>query len=160
MGTVYPVTEEYDVPLMSARGYSSLSFLWGAAEYLRELEVPAYLYHFGDYDPSGQNAALKIEETLREMAPNAEIHFERVAVTPEQIHAWNLPTRPTKKSDTRSAKFGSDISVELDAIPAPMLRQLVRDCIERHISQEALEVMRAAEESERRNLMALAEDYE
>ena len=106
----------YDVPLMVARGYASLSFLHSAAEYIGDLDVPAYIYHFGDFDPSGVNAGEKIEQTLREMAPDAEIHFERIAVTPDQIAQWDLPTRPTKTTDSRSKGFG-DISVELDAIP-------------------------------------------
>jgi hypothetical protein len=60
-------------------------------------------------------AGEKIEETLREMAPEAEIHFERLAVNPGQIAAWRLPTRPSKTTDSRSKNFGST-SVELDAI--------------------------------------------
>lgn len=101
-GVLYPVTELYDVPLMVARGYASLSFLHSAAEHIAALDVPTYIYHLGDYDPSGVDAGENIERRLREMAPNAEIHFERLAVTPEQIVAWNLPTRPTKKTDTRA----------------------------------------------------------
>ena len=76
-GVVYPITSMFDVPLMVARGYASLSFQHSAAEHIDGLDVPTFIYHFGDYDPSGVNAAEKIEETLRELAPNAEIHFER-----------------------------------------------------------------------------------
>ena len=97
----------YDVPLMVARGYASLSFLHSAAEDINELDVPAFIYHLGDFDPSGVNAGEKIEETLRELAPDAEIIFERIAVTPEQIEEWGLPTRPTKASDSRAKGFGS-----------------------------------------------------
>ena len=111
-----PSRNAYDVPLMVARGYASLSFLHSAAEAINELYVPAYIYHLGDFDPSGVNAGEKIEETLRELAPDAEIIFERIAVTPEQIEEWSLPTRPTKASDSRAKTFGSAISVELDAI--------------------------------------------
>jgi hypothetical protein len=68
-GVIYPITDLYDVPLMVARGYASLSFLHSAAEAINKLEVPAYIYHLGDFDPSGVNAAQKIEETLRELAP-------------------------------------------------------------------------------------------
>jgi hypothetical protein len=147
-GVVYPVTSTFDVPLMVARGYASLSFLHDAAEYIGSLDVPAYIYHFGDFDPSGVNAGEKIEETLCEMAPDATIHFERVAVTPEQITEWNLPTRPTKTSDTRSKGFGAE-SVELDAIPPDDLRALVQETIEWHLPSEQYEVLKAAEESER-----------
>src|SRR4051795_4843576 len=89
------------VPLMVARGYASLSFLYTAAEYINTLTVPTFIYHLGDFDPSGVNAGEKIEQTLQELAPDAEIVFERIAVTPEQIADWDLPTRPTKTSDTR-----------------------------------------------------------
>jgi hypothetical protein len=50
---------------MVARGYSSLSFLHGAAEAINKLVLPAYIYHLADFDPSGVNAGKKIEETLQ-----------------------------------------------------------------------------------------------
>jgi hypothetical protein len=147
-GVIYPITSMYDVPLMVARGYASLSFLYSAAEYINELTVPAHIYHLGDFDPSGVNAGEKIEETLRELAPDAEICFERIAVTEEQIADWDLPTRPTKKSDTRSKAFG-DISVELDAIEPNQLRAIVQEAIEQHLPADQFEVLKAAEVSER-----------
>jgi hypothetical protein len=146
---IYPVTSMYDVPLMVARGYASLSFLHNAAEYIGTLDVPTYIYHLGDFDPSGVNAGEKIEETLRELAPNAVICFERIAVTSGQIETWDLPTRPTKASDTRARSFGSSLSVELDAIEPNNLRGLVQEAIEQHLPAEQFEILKAAEESER-----------
>jgi hypothetical protein len=148
-GVIYPITSMYDVPLMVARGYASLSFLYNAAEYINTLDVPAYIYHLGDFDPSGVNAGEKIEETLSELAPDAEIYFKRIAVTPEQIAEWDLPTRPTKASDTRAKAFGSNLSVELDAIEPNQLRALVQETIEEHLPPEQFEVLKAAEQSER-----------
>ncbi|SEE08998.1 hypothetical protein SAMN05519104_5178 [Rhizobiales bacterium GAS188] len=153
-GVVHPITSAYDVPLMSARGYASLSFLYGAADYIKNLQVPTYIYHFGDYDPSGVNAGEKIEQTLKEMAPDADITFERVAVNPEQIYAWDLPSRETKASDTRAKNFGGD-SVELDAIPPDTLRNLVEATIQRHLPVEQYKVLKAAEDSERQLIKGL-----
>jgi hypothetical protein len=153
-GVVLPITAAYDVPLMVARGYASLSFLHGAAEYISELEVPTYIYHLGDFDPSGINAGEKIEETLRELAPDADIEFERIAVTPEQIADWNLPTRPTKRTDSRAKNFG-DISVELDAIEPNMLRGLVEEVIQLHLAPDQLKILKIAEESERELIAGL-----
>jgi hypothetical protein len=82
------------------------------------------------------------------MAPAAEIHFERIAVTPEQIRHWRLPTRPTKLTDTRSKGFG-DISVELDAIEPAKLRRIVEVALEEHLPEQQFNVLKAAEESER-----------
>ncbi len=155
---VYDVTAEFDVPLMVSRGYASLSFLHEAAEAIAAEDRPAYIYHLGDYDPSGVNAAEKIEEDLRRFAPEAEIHFNRLAVLPHQIAAWDLPTRPTKTSDSRSKGFG-DISVELDAIDARLLRQIVRDALERHLPADQLAVLKVAEASERELLLAWAGDH-
>src|SRR5271170_2312168 len=88
------------------------------------------------------------------MAPDAEIHFERIAVTLEQIRDWDLPTRPTKASDSRSKGFG-DISVELDAIPPDRLRELVNTAIERHLPPHQLSVLKIAEAEERKLLHGL-----
>ena len=153
-GVIYPITSMYDVPLMVARGYASLSFLHGAAEAINALDVPAHIYHLGDFDPSGVDAGEKIEETLRELAPAAEIIFERIAVTREQIAGWSLPTRPTKEQDTRAKGFG-DISVEHDAIEPNRLRYLVQTAIERHLSPDRFEILKVAEQSEREGLARL-----
>jgi hypothetical protein len=147
-GTIYDVTAEHDVPLLVARGYSSITFLHSAAEAITASGKPAYVYHLGDWDPSGQDAADHIERKLRGYAPGLEIHFEKLAVTERQIAEWHLPTRPTKASDSRSRHWKGP-SVELDAIPPDRLRQLVRNAIERHISPERLAVIEVAEQSER-----------
>ena len=51
-----------------------------------------------------------------EFAPSAGVVFERLAVTPDQIHELGLPTRPTKASDSRAKGFDGG-SVEVDATP-------------------------------------------
>jgi hypothetical protein len=155
-GVLLEETKVYDVPLMVARGYSSISFIHSAAKTIEAKGKPAYIYHFGDLDPSGVDAARDIDVKLRRYAPNAEIHFERPAVTREQVERWNLPTRPTKKTDSRAKKFGSATSVELDAIPADKLRQLVRECIELHVDQHQMKILKVAEESERDFLRSVA----
>jgi hypothetical protein len=153
-GVVYPITEKFDVPLMVARGYASLSFLHEAAKYTASLEVPAYIYHLGDFDPSGQDAARAIEQTLCKMAPEAEIYFERLAVMREQIVVWDLPSRPTKTSDSRARGFGG-VSVELDAISPGRLRALVQVAIEDHLPPEQYAVLKIAEKNEQRLINGL-----
>jgi hypothetical protein len=157
-GVLMEETEIYDVPLMVARGYSSMSFLHSSAKAIEAKGKPAYIYHFGDLDPSGVDAARDIEAKLRRYAPNTEIHFERPAVTRQQADEWNLPSRPTKQTDTRAKKW-IGTSVELDAIPAARLRELVRECINRHVDQQQLDLLRVAEESERELLVRWARTY-
>jgi len=158
-GVLYPITAQYDVPLMVTRGYPSLSFLHSAAEGILDEDKPTFLYYIGDHDPSGVHIPQKVEADLREMAAGAEIHFERIAVNIEQIEAWNLPTRPTKKTDSRSKTFKGE-SVEADAIPPADLRALVEEAITQHIDKEVLNTTKVAEESERELLKAWAGQLE
>jgi hypothetical protein len=159
-GVLMPVTREYDVPLMVARGYSSETFAYNAAEAMRETGKPCYVYYAGDLDPSGWQMARSLEQKLAEFG--APVVFERLAVNPEQIQAWDLPTRPSKVSDTRCkaffAEFGNGTeSVELDAIHPDLLRSLVRDAIEQHIDHGGLETLRREEDAAREALQELAQ---
>jgi hypothetical protein len=154
-GVLYEVTAPWDVPLMVSRGYSSVTYLYTAAETIIAQNKPAYLYYFGDYDPSGVDIPRNVEARLRQFAPGAEIRFERVAVNFEQIEAMQLPTRPTKKTDSRSKAFEGE-SVEVDAIPPGALRQLAEQCIAQHVDQRQYEMMQTAEVEERKILEMFA----
>jgi hypothetical protein len=156
---VYPVTAEFDVPLMVARGFASESFLWETAQAIIADGKPAVIYQLGDHDPSGVSAWEHTRRRLAEFAPRVEFEFERLAITPEQIIEHRLPTRPTKQSDSRAKTFDGD-SVEVDALPSPVLRDLVRNAIEQWIDPEALRLTKVAEASEREVLTRIAEGWD
>jgi hypothetical protein len=156
-GVIEPITDKYDVPLMVARGYSSITFLHDSASKLPD-DRPSYVYHLGDFDPSGQHAAEKIEEDLQNFAPDSEMHFKRLAVTPEQIERWRLPTRPTKTSDSRAARFGSRVSVELDAIEPRRLRSLVEKAILKHMPKKKFDELIKQQERERADIQRLVDE--
>ena len=145
---VSDVTWKYDVPLMVARGFSSLSFLHSAAQQLKEIDVPAYIYHLGDSDRYGKDAANSIEADLRGFAPNTDITFERLAVTDKQIRQWRLPTRPPKRA-------GDPPAVEIDAISPDRLRTIVQRAIEHHLPANQFEKLKRAERKEQRTITGL-----
>ena len=155
-GVLWEATSEWDVPLMVTRGYPSLTFLHEASEAISDLEKPAYLYYFGDLDPSGMDISRHVEQSIYELAPYADVKFERVAVQRWQVHLWNLPTRPTKKTDTRAGNFTGE-SVEVDAIDPPKLRELVEDCVTQHIDKDTLLRNEATEQAERETTERLME---
>lgn len=159
-GVLAETTKKWDVPLWVNRGYSSITYLHnGAAEINRALDAgkTAFVYNFGDHDPSGVGAWEKLQEDLREWVEYpSRVRFERVAVVPEQIRSWDLPSRMTKKSDPRSKDFDGR-SVELDAIPPGELKGLVEQCVTRHISQRQLEKVRQIEQQEEETLKQFAE---
>lgn len=155
-GVIYDITERWDVPLYVTRGYPSLSYLYDAAEHLRGIDKPIYVYHFGDYDASGADAARAVRDGLREFG--AEFHFEQVAVTEWQIGVLGLQTRPAKRSDPRARGWGSE-AVELDAIPPDTLRRMVNDTIERHIDRDALAALEREQAAERESLEAVIDGF-
>ena len=186
-GVFVDVTGPWDVPLMVTRGYPSMSFLHSAAVAIFNRyfggegtgdakRQRTQIYYFGDHDPSGvdidrairkgigESLASLMEPDEREPTPEEEFDycadFERVAVTEAQIAALNLPTRPTKRNPKNQlAKKFEGRSVELDAIPAATLRAMARECIERHVDQHELRILRTAEAEERRLLMQMAATF-
>lgn len=157
-GVLFEVTAEYAAPLYVVKGFSSITYIFEAAEAIREREKPTYIYYLGDHDPSGIWIPRKIEQGLREHVPDAEIHFTKLAVTPEQIELWELPSRPTKRSDSRAKDFIGN-STELDAIPASTLKELVRTVIARHLDPERLAALRRTEALERSALYDLLDRF-
>ncbi len=147
-GVIARETEPYGVSLMVAKGYTSKTFAYEAAQEIEGRDKPVYIYHLGDSDPSGVDAARDLEEKLRRYT-DAEVHFERVAVLDEHIIRWNLPLRPNKPGDPRTKKFAGAGSVELDAIPARELRKIVMDCIELHVEKDLFERVQLQQEKER-----------
>jgi hypothetical protein len=154
-GAMSEVTEEYDVPLMVSRGMPSLTFLHSSAlEIKRAAEngKRSHIYQFGDHDPSGVLIPKTIERRLTEMCEGFGClppNVKRVALTEAQIRRYRLPTRPTKRDgNTHAGEFVGE-SVELDAMPPRLLRDMVRKVIERHVSPAQTLALREAEDSER-----------
>jgi hypothetical protein len=162
---VYQETAEYDVPLAVMRGDSSKTFLWECAAAIRttrrkvsEQELaddieqaakPAMLYLLVDYDDKGRSIIRSAVERIQRYAPKADISWEVLAITEQQIKQYNLPTRPEKKDASRNA-------VELDALPPNILRELIRNAIGQHVPEHELRILEAAEKSERSLGMQIA----
>jgi hypothetical protein len=145
------ITTQFDVPLMVARGFSSLTFIYGAAEIIKSQNRPTHILYFGDHDPSGKSISAVLERDLRDFSDGADITFTRLAITEQQIIDLNLPTRPTKKTDSRSKNFVGE-SVEVDALSADNLKVLVNNGIVELIDPDAYWAVKAAEDSERETL--------
>lgn len=161
-GVVLPITSQWDVPLGVLRGYTSETFASSMAKSITATDKPTFVYQLGDHDPSGVDAwrdfRRKVCGFLQDEDDGSEemVHFERIAVTEEQIHDLNLPTRPTKRSDSRAPGF-EGASVEVDAIPAATLREIVSDHITQHLDEHAYQITQETERQERDLLNRLVE---
>ena len=145
--------DPWRVQVFPFRGFASLTSLYNAAETFREKIADgkqAHVYYFGDHDPSGVVIDPAAEAALRDDFGVA-VAFQRVAVTEAQIATYQLPTRPTKRSDSRAGAFAG-ASVEIDAMPRDALIALVEECITRHLPAEALARLQATERAQRGTL--------
>lgn len=82
----------------------------------------------------------------------------RIALEPEQIARYGLPTRPGKATDSRQAKFAArygDASVELDALPPSVLVALVERCIADEVDAERWQAVERIEALERQTLASI-----
>src|SRR6266536_1381541 len=161
-GIIWDVASDYDVPVIVSKGMPSLSQLFGAAweiKHAADADKYTHVYQFGDHDPSGVLIPETIERRLNQLCERLDCpapYLERVALTEEQIAEFRLPTRPTKRKGNRHANNFEGDSVELDALPPHVLRELLRETIEQHISAVELATLRTTEDSERELLIRWA----
>lgn len=148
---------ELAVDLYPCSGFSSLSFAHAAAEQhiSSKDNRPLIIYYIGDYDPAGVLIDQSLERELRlHLNGYIEMDFRRIAINENQIEQYDLPRKPRKKNDIRSKQIES--TVEAEAMPAHILRQMLREYIESLLPEGALYATKIAEQSERNGLIALA----
>jgi hypothetical protein len=159
LGTILPITQLYDVPLMVCRGDSSETFCFEAIESREDDRRPYHVYYIGDFDRAGQSGAQTLHEKLDRFAAKKRIAvvFEQLGVTEEQIHKLKLPTREPKRVTAADIKWPHDFACELDAVPPTELRALVKAAIERHLPIEQFTALKIAEASEREIMLRWAQ---
>ena len=149
--------QELAVPLYPCGGFSSLSFVHEAAEAHNRADAdrrPLKIFYIGDYDPAGVLIDVALERELRlHLCQDIPLYFKRIGINKHQIALYNLPTKPRKDTDKRSAHVAE--TVEAEAMPARVLRRLLRREIELLLPPGALAAAKVAEQSEREGLRRL-----
>jgi len=148
---------EYAVSLYPCGGFAGISFVHEAAQEINSHDnpKPIIIFYIGDYDPAGILIDVALEAELRRhLDPDRKIVFRRLAITPEQIARYDLPSKPRNQNDLRAPHIQE--TVEVEAMPAHLLRDLLRENIEALLPPDALAITQAAEDSERDFLSQLA----
>jgi hypothetical protein len=158
-GVIQDDCNELAVSLYPAGGFSSITLAYQAAEYINDqyddAGKPCIIFYIGDYDPAGVLIDKSIEKELREhLNDGIELEFERIAISKEQIQEYDLPEKPRKATDRRVLDLKQ--TVEAEAMPAGVMRALLREKIESLLPDNALTIIKEAEESERARLIDLA----
>ncbi len=160
----------YSIPVYSCSGFDSLTAKhqlanWCSANWTYGGKRSIVL-HLGDHDPSGVSifesirddvwAFLKRRVPYRD--PRSVAHFERVALTPLMVAAFDLPTAPAKESDSRSASWEGG-TCQLEALRPDTLAEILVGEIEGDewipgfLNREQLARDREAEEQTRRRVV-------
>lgn len=145
VGVLGTVCRRFDVPLLAARGYPSVSIV---REMVEEHIGPALasgqqveVIHLGDHDPSGIDMTRDLQDRFQMfIEPDDFDRFtlSRIALEMSQIEEKRPPPNPAKTTDSRfqgyRKKFG-DESWELDALEPSYMSDLVENHIEQFIDK-------------------------
>ncbi|MDQ3712985.1 MAG: hypothetical protein M3388_12315 [Acidobacteriota bacterium] len=156
-----------EVPVLSCRGYASLSEMFEAgyrrfSRYIKDGQTP-FILHFGDHDPSGIDMSRDILDRTSLLSKTGLPKFLRLALNMDQVDQYQPPPNPAKLSDTRARdyviKFGSS-SWELDALEPTVLDNLIQSKI-LDIRDDDLWEQAVEEENEHKeNLSRIADNYD
>ncbi len=155
-GTLAPVLNKYGITLRVMHGYSSATVLHDVAMETQGDEKPLTILYVGDLDPSGlAMSSIDIPERLARYGGDADIR--RVALTHADVYVHDLPSfaAETKVKDPRHRwyveRYGQQCW-ELDAMPPPILREIVEGAILGFIDPDAWEHSATIEAAETQSM--------
>jgi hypothetical protein len=153
-----------NVGYTACKGSPSHSLVHDAAQRLRAYERngrKTTILYLGDHDPTGIDIPRDIQERLSLFRSDCTV--DRIALTLDQVRAYNPPPNYAKETDSRFAGYvelyGTDCW-ELDALEPQTLVELVDTSIRRHLVPELYDARLARGDRERAVLTAAAENWE
>ena len=153
-------TQVYGLPVVPLGGYGSQTICDRVHREIELDERPIEVLYVGDFDPTGMD----IERDMLDRVGLAWSEVHRVAVRPEQIDEYNLPSNPGKRTDSRARAFiaehGELVQVEVEAFDPDDLRDLIVGQVQELTDEQALEAVRDQEEADREELEAVVERWE
>ena len=137
--------DEYGIDVLSGSGYDSTTIRHEVGESTWELDVPLVVLHVGDLDPDGRAIYHAAAEDVIAWAEagGGEAEFVRLAVTPKQVAALDLPDDPTHAG-----------WVQAEAIAPDQMTALVREAIAARLDEDVFASMSAEEKRQRSRLLA------
>jgi hypothetical protein len=151
------VADRYSVPVFSSGGFASLTAVRLIVDRAIERDVPTVLLHVGDLDPSGEaifgamasDAAAFVQADR--VIGSQRIEAARVALTPEQVEEYGLPTAPPKPTDVRSRRWRGE-TCQVEALPPDDLAAVIDGAIRSRLRLDLLEHQIEDERADRAEL--------
>jgi hypothetical protein len=142
-GVISATCAKYDMPMLAARGYPSVSVL---REFVLRDLLPTItkrrqgvvILHLGDHDPSGLDMTRDLVDRMSLLSGIGQKAWRvvRLCLNIDQVRELNLPPNPAKDTDARFAAYRAQFgrsSWELDALEPDYMNDLIkrhaRNCI-------------------------------
>jgi hypothetical protein len=138
---IYATTAKFFAPLITARGFSSGTYMHDAAVRFNEIpeEKPITILYLSDYDPEGEYFPKLFHEQLESRyGCEHSITVKKIALTKQQIIDWTLPRIPLTVHPAHGRKMyvlnylvdneeyrNGRWKVELDAVNNIVLSKLI-----------------------------------
>jgi hypothetical protein len=167
VGVFERVCNELEVPVLSCRGYASLSEMFEAgyrrfSRHIQNGQTP-FILHFGDHDPSGIDMSRDITDRVTLLSKTGKPKFIRLALNMDQVDQHQPPPNFAKLSDSRARdyviKYGEN-SWELDALEPNILASLVKDNVLAIRDDDLWNELLDEENEHKLNLNKIAENYD
>jgi hypothetical protein len=133
-----PVAEQFGADLDLPTGEISDTLIHKMAALTVAEQRPLIVFYFADSDPSGWQMGVSVARKLQafsELLGPFEFEVHRVALKPDQVRGWRLPSTPLKPKEKRAAKWRARTGTEQTEVDAAIalrpaeLAQAARDAI-------------------------------
>lgn len=134
-----PVAGSHGADLYLPTGEISDTLIHQMAKIGAEDGRPMVVLYFSDCDPAGWQMPISVARKLQAMQvslfPDLDFQVHRVALTPDQVREYGLPSTPLKDTERRGDAWQAAMGVEqteIDALASlrpDLLQQLARDAI-------------------------------
>lgn len=134
-----PTAASFKADLYLPTGEPSDTMLYRMAADAAADGRPMQVFYFSDADPAGWQMPVSVARKLQALAvllpgmPDFEVR--RVALTPDQVRAYGLPSTPLKDTERRGDRWRAAMGVEqteIDALASlqpDLLRRIARDAL-------------------------------
>jgi arsenate reductase-like glutaredoxin family protein len=135
---VLAIAEQFEADLYLPTGEISDTLVYQIAKEANDDGRSLVLFTLSDCDPAGHQMPVSIARKLQAFRdlffPDLCFEVARVALTPEQVEAENLPSTPLKDTEKRASRwrdaFGID-QTEIDALTTPAKRNVLQQILRR-----------------------------
>jgi hypothetical protein len=153
--TIQPICAKYRIPYMIGRGFSCLDIRYKLySRFMQSQKVQLVLLILSDLDPEGVEIFNSFPRSMRDDFGIDEclIHTVRVAMRPDQVQTYNLPTSMDAKPNSSNYekfvhKYGTQ-AYELEAMPPEVLQDELDLEIRKVIDWQAFNAEQQLEDDE------------